>query len=139
MISRNKYRVASILALTIGLLSIKEGGGVLLGWTTKAYTILPWLVWYNVLLGVLSVVTGVGFWQMRGWGIRYAATIVSLHAVVLVIVAVLYALTDAAALASVLAMLIRTAVWTAIIFLVREKEEKRPDTRAAAPESSSRP
>ena len=117
----NKYRFAAILAFILGLLSIKEGGSVLLGLTTKPYTILPWLVWYNVVLGFASVITGIGLWMKRAWGVRFAATIVSLHGLVLMILIILYAFREAVAVISIMAMIFRTLVWVGILMLVKER------------------
>ena len=52
---RKRDQVASIFAVLIGLLSIREGGAVLLGVTVPGYPVLTWLVWYNVALGFVSV------------------------------------------------------------------------------------
>ncbi|MDH4161596.1 MAG: hypothetical protein OEW15_02745 [Nitrospirota bacterium] len=121
MTEQQKSRLAATLAGVLGLLSVKEGGMVLLGLTTKAYTVLPWLVWYNVLLGMTSVIAAIGLWQQRAWAVRVAgATIVSLHGVVLLLLVVLYAFGVNVAVASILAMLMRTAVWAGILLLTRE-------------------
>lgn len=121
MTQQHKSRLAALLAGLLGLLSVKEGGMVLLGLTTKVYTVLPWLVWYNVLLGMASVLAATGLWQQRPWAVRLAgAAIVSLHGLVLVLLVVLYAFGEAVAVASILAMLMRTVVWAGILLLARE-------------------
>ena len=56
-------KVAAILALFIGLMSIFAGSKVLLGIDTKPYTILIWLVIYNIVLGVISVLTSLLIWR----------------------------------------------------------------------------
>lgn len=120
MTQHTRHRIAALLALIIGLLSVKEGGSVLLGLSTKAYVVLPWLVWYNVILGFASVIAGIGLWTERPWAVRIAgATIVSLHGLVLLILVVLYVFGIAVAVASIMAMLFRTAVWAGIIFLAK--------------------
>lgn len=119
MKEQSKYRIAAILAFILGLLSIKEGGSVLLGLTTKAYIILPWLVWYNVVLGFASVITGIGLWMKRAWGVKFAATIVSLHGLVLMILVILYAFREAVAMFSIMAMIFRTLVWVGILMLIK--------------------
>ena len=119
MKEQSKYRIAAILAFILGLLSIKEGGSVLLGLSTKAYTVLPWLVWYNVVLGFASVITGIGLWMKRAWGVKFAATIVSLHGLVLMILVILYAFREAVAVFSIMAMIFRTLVWVGILMLIK--------------------
>jgi len=126
MTTLNKARLAALLAILPGVLSILEGGSVLLGFTTKPYTVLPWLVWYNVALGFGAVITGIGIGKQRSWGEHYAATIVSLHAVVLLVLAVLFAFKEQVAIVSILAMLFRTSVWIGIIVLLRRDKEEKP-------------
>ncbi|MGE5172854.1 MAG: hypothetical protein ACM3MD_03400 [Betaproteobacteria bacterium] len=115
----NKHRLAAILAIILGLLSIKEGGSVLLGLSTKAYTVLPWLVWYNVVLGFVSVITGIGVWVRSTWSVTFATTIVTLHGLVLMILIILFSFREAVALISIMAMLFRTLVWVGIMMLLR--------------------
>lgn len=122
MAFRNRYRIAAVLALIIGLLSIKEGGSVLLGLTTKQYHVLAWLVMYNVALGFVSVGVGIGLWAQRGWGSRLAAVILILHGLVFLAVFLLFNFGKGAAFQSVMAMLLRTVVWLAIYSLLLWKK-----------------
>jgi hypothetical protein len=121
MTQQNKQRIGAVLASVLGLLSIKEGGGVLLGITTKTYTVLPWLVWYNVVAGFLSVLCGRGLWLGRTWADKLADTIVTLHGLVLLNLIVLFAFHEAVAKTSIMAMLFRTVVWIGILMLTRWK------------------
>ncbi len=115
---QNKHRLAAIPAFILGLLSIAEGGRVLLGLTTKPYTVLPWLVWYNVVLGFVSVAAGVGLWMKRTWGYTFAAAIVALHGLVFMILVILYSFREPVALQSIAAMLVRTLVWAGILLVL---------------------
>lgn len=123
MKQQKRQQLAAILAIVLGLLSIKEGGSVLLGLTTKPYVILPWLVWYNVVVGFLSVLAGRGMWLTRTWAVKLADTIVTLHGVVLMLLVVLYMFHEPVALTSVMAMLFRTLVWVGIVILLRWRAE----------------
>lgn len=123
MKQHKRQQLAAILAIVLGLLSIKEGGSVLLGLTTKPYVILPWLVWYNVVVGFLSVLAGRGMWLTRTWAVKLADTIVTLHGVVLMLLVVLYMFHEPVALTSVMAMLFRTLVWVGIVILLRWRAE----------------
>ncbi len=125
MTLQNRHRLAALLAIIPGLLSIKEGGSVLLGLVTKDYTILPWLVWYNVVLGFASVIVGIGMWRKRAGSIKLATTILSLHGLVLIILIILFAFKAPVSLISVMAMLFRTSVWIAIIVLLRWKGKEQ--------------
>jgi hypothetical protein len=121
MTLRKRHRLAALLAIIPGLLSIKEGGSVLLGLVTKDYTILPWLVWYNVVLGFASVIVGIGLWREHEGSIKLTTMILSLHGIVLIILIILFAFKAPVSLISILAMLFRTSVWIAIIVLLRRK------------------
>jgi hypothetical protein len=127
MIEQNKYRIAAIPAFILGLLSIKEGGSVLLGLSTKAYTVLPWLVWYNVVLGFVSVIAGIGLWMKQTWGYTFAAAIVSLHGLVLMILIILFAFREAVAVTSIMAMLFRTLVWVGVLMLIKWRSRGQED------------
>jgi len=130
MVSRHRHRIAAVLALIIGLLSIKEGGSVLLGLATKTYHVLPWLVAYNVALGFVSVAAGIGLWSQRNWGRRLTAVILIFHSAVFLVVFLLYEFGKGAAFQSVMAMLFRTVVWLAIYSLLMWKGSAQGGNRA---------
>ena len=123
MTQQHKAWFAALLAIVPGLLSVKEGGSVLLGMATKAYPILPWLVWYNVILGCVAVIVGIGIGKQHAWGKRYAVTILTLHGFVFMILIILFALNEAVAINSMIAMLFRTAVWSAVVVLLRRNNK----------------
>lgn len=114
-----KSRLAALLAILPGLLTIAEGGSVLLGLSTKPYTILPWLVWYNVVMGFVSVVVGITLLKQCATSIRSATTVLTLHGLVLMFLVILFAFKEPVAAISIMAMLLRTMVWSVIVLLVR--------------------
>ncbi len=122
---KKKHRISALVAIIIGLLSIIEGGSVLLGLETKPYTVLPWLVWYNVVLGFVSVAAGVGLWMNRAWGYTSATTIVALHFLVLMILVILYSFRQPVALHSIAAMTVRSLVWAGILLVLMRGRNKR--------------
>ena len=107
-------RLVAVPAFIIGLLSIKEGGSVLLGISTKAYPILPWLVWYNVMMGFVSVIAAAGLWTQRRWGSVLAAVILFCHGVVFLSLMALVTLGKTVARISTIAMMFRTAIWLVV-------------------------
>lgn len=117
----NRYRLASAVALIAGLLSIKEGGSVLLGLTTKTYHVLPWLVMYNVTLGFVSLAAGIGLWTQRTWSRTLAVVILMLHSLVFLFLFMLFEFGKEVAFISVMAMLFRTMVWLVIYSLLAWK------------------
>lgn len=125
MITQQKRdRISSILAIMIGLLSMREGGSVLLGVTVPDYPVLPWLVWYNVAMGFVSVAAGVGIWSGRHWGHTLALNILALHAVVFISLVALYKLGQTVAMRSIFAMMFRTFTWIVIYSLLKWKRQK---------------
>jgi uncharacterized membrane protein (DUF2068 family) len=114
-----RHRIIAVLAIVPGLLSIKEGGSVLLGISTPAYHVLHWLVVYNIVMGLFSLIAGTGIWMQRIWGSILAALILLCHGLVFLTVFFLFLFREPVAPVSVLAMLIRTAVWFIIYLLLR--------------------
>ncbi len=125
MTLRNRHRLAAALAIIIGLLSIKEGGSVLLGLSTKPYHVLPWLVMYNVALGFVSVVAGIGVWTRRAWSGTLAAVILILHGLVFLSLFMMFEFGKTVAFISVMAMLVRSIVWLVIYSLILWKNSAR--------------
>jgi hypothetical protein len=121
---KKRDRVAAILAIMLGLLSVREGGSVLLGVTGPDYPVLTWLIWYNVAMGVVSVAAGVGIWKQQGWSSTLAVNILVFHGVVFTSLFGMYQLGQSVAERSILAMLIRTFTWVVIYSLLRWNMQK---------------
>jgi hypothetical protein len=121
MTSRYKHRSAALLALVIGLLTIVEGGIVLLGFETKPYPVLPWLLRYNVAMGFVSLAAGHGLWREQRWAATLSRTIRTCHGVVFLWLVVMDLLGMTVAMNSIGAMLFRTAIWTGIMILVKSR------------------
>jgi sensor histidine kinase YesM len=121
---QKKDRVASVLAIVIGLLSIREGGAVLLGVTVPDFPVLTWLVWYNVALGFVSVAAGIGMWTRLYWSRTLALNILVLHAVVFAGLIALYQLGQTVAPRSIFAMMLRTFTWVVIYSLLKWKRQE---------------
>ena len=121
MTSRNKHRLAALLALVIGLLTVVEGGIVLLGLETKPYPVLPWLLRYNVAMGFVSLAAGHGLWREQGWAETLSQMVLACHGLVVLSLLGVHLLGMTVAVQSIGAMLFRTAIWTGINFLIRGK------------------
>jgi hypothetical protein len=119
-ITRQKRdRVASILAIVIGLLSIREGGAVLLGVTIPDFPVLTWLVWYNVVMGFVSVAAGIGMWTRSDWSRTLALNVLVLHAVVFAGLIAMHQSGQIVANRSIFAMMFRTFTWIVIYSLLK--------------------
>ena len=121
MTSRYKHRSAALLALVIGLLTIVEGGIVLLGFETKPYPVLPWLLRYNVAMGFVSLAAGHGLWREQRWAATLSQIIRTCHGVVFLWLVVMDLLGMTVAMNSIGAMLFRTVIWTGIMILVKSR------------------
>lgn len=117
---QNKHRLAALLALAIGLLTIVEGGAVLLGYEAKPYAVLPWLLRYNVAMGFVSLGAGHGLWRGQRWAETLSRIIRTCHAVVLLWLVGMDMLGMIVAVQSIGAMLFRTAVWIGILMLIKK-------------------
>jgi len=107
-------KIASFLALILGVMSVFAGGKVLLGIDTKDYTIINWLVVYNVIFGFISIVAAYFIWKHNTYAKKVTVFIFSMHFLMLLY---LKLMNTTAASESVKAMLFRVIVWVIIIFL----------------------
>ncbi len=107
-------KIAAILALFIGLMSVFAGSKVLFGIDTKDYTILIWLVSYNVLFGVISVFASYLIWQNNVLAKKLTLFILGVHFMVFIYLKFFDATVAAE---SIKAMLFRTSIWTVIALL----------------------
>ena len=109
-------KVASILAFAIGALAVFSGGRALLG-IDPGYYVITWLLLYNYTMGVLTVsLTAVLLWRRGRRAMPAAIATFGLHALIMVILQTAYR--DVVASESIRAMIIRLAVWAAILMLI---------------------
>ncbi len=116
-----KNRVAALLALIVSLMAVVSGGQVLLGWSTPAYHVIPLLVIYNVVLGLVGVADAWGLWGVRAWAEKLASFILGLHFLVLILLLVMRLLDVEVAIHSIGAMTFRVLIWSIINLLLRKK------------------
>jgi len=107
-------KIAAILALFIGLMSVFAGSKVLLGIDTKDYTILTWLVSYNVIFGFISIFAAYLIWKAKENSKYLTLFILSMHFMVFIY---LKFLSNTVASESVKAMIFRTSIWIFIVVL----------------------
>ncbi len=117
-------RIAAAIAITFSLLTIAEGSGVLLGIRTPDYVVLPALVLYNVIMGAVGLVAGIGVWANRRSAIFVAGAVSGAHVLVLITVAALHSAGGLAAIHSVHAMLLRSGIWILVTWMAWQSREK---------------
>lgn len=104
-------KFAAILALFIGFMSVFAGSKVLLGMDMKNYNVLPWLVGYNVVLGIFSIFTGYLIWTSKATAKTFAFFILNLHFLIFLY---LKYISNTVAPESIKAMLFRIGIWVFI-------------------------
>ena len=114
-------RVAAAVGTLFGAISVVAGTRVLTDLDVPDYVVLPWLVRYNVAAGAFGVVVGVGLWLVRPWALASAWALTAAHASVLVAIAAWRATGGAVADDSLVAMALRTLVWSAVSLVARRQ------------------
>lgn len=107
-------KAATILALFIGVLSVFSGSKVLLGIEIKEYTVLTWLVSYNVIFGVLSIFVAYLIWKNKTVNKSFILFILTMHFIAFIY---LKFFSDLVAPESIKAMIFRTGIWVVIVVL----------------------
>lgn len=107
-------KIASLVALFIGTLSVIAGGKVLLGIDTKTYNILNWLVVYNVAFGFVSIVVVYLIWAKNRIAKKAIIFVFASH---LIVLSYLYFLSNTVASESIKAMTFRVSIWALILLL----------------------
>lgn len=113
-------RIVAVLAVILGVATLRQGGAVLLGdadAVRSAGKYVPFVVWFNVLAAFAYVAAGVGLWLRRRWaaGLAFAIAIATLAAFVAFGIHV--AGGGGYELRTVFAMSVRMIVWFAIALL----------------------
>ena len=108
------YKTASILAFIIGIMSIIAGSRVLLGIDTKNYTVLNWLVTYNVIVGFISIITAYLIWSTHQFAKKAISFVLASHVLLLLY---LHFFNENAASESINAMVFRVSIWALIALL----------------------
>jgi len=107
-------KIAATLALFIGIMSVFAGSKVLLGIDSKDYNVLTWLVSYNVIFGIISIVAAYLIWQAKKMSKSLTLFILTMHFVVFLY---LKLFSDTVAIDSIKAMIFRTSIWLLIAVL----------------------
>ncbi len=107
----------SFVAISFGLLTIRASGTVLFGSAaarSAAGHYVPFVLWFNFLAGFAYVIAGVGLWLERRWAAWLAVVVAAATALVFAAFGVHVLAGGAYELRTVVAMSLRTLVWTAI-------------------------
>lgn len=112
--------VLSIVAILFGLMTIKEGGAVLLGneeAVSAAGNYVPFVLWFNFLSGFAYIVAGVGLWLQQRWAVWLAVAIAAAIALTFAAFGMHINSGGAYEQRTLIAMSMRTVVWFVIAAL----------------------
>jgi hypothetical protein len=107
----------SLVAFGFGVLTIREGGAILFGddaTRMAAGNFVPFVLWFNFIMGFAYVITGAGLWMQRRWAAWLAVAIVTATAVTFVAFGAHVFFGGAYEQRTVIAMSLRTLVWAVI-------------------------
>ncbi|MFW6028072.1 MAG: hypothetical protein ACOC9Q_00915 [bacterium] len=110
-------RIAGTIAILFGILTVREGGAVLLGddeAVRAAGHYVPFVLWFNTVAGFAYIGAGFGLWLLRRWAASLSFVIAALSLAVLFALGVHIAVGGAYELRTLIAMTMRSAVWIAI-------------------------
>jgi len=110
-------RAIALVAIGFGLLTIKEGGMTLSGdaaAVAAAGNYVPFVLWFNFLAGFAYVIAGIGLWLRRPWAAWLSVTIAAATALAFTAFGIHVVSGAAFEQRTVIAMTLRTLVWTAI-------------------------
>jgi len=112
-------KVVAVIAVVFGLLTLKEGGGVIFGSPAAREAVghyVPFVVWFNFIAGFAYVLAGLGLWFRKRWAAWLAVLIAATTAVVFIALGVHVLRGGSFEMRTVWAMTLRTALW--VIFAV---------------------
>jgi hypothetical protein len=126
-------RATAVVAIVFGLLTIKEGGTVLFGGEAArlaAGRYVPFVLWFNFLAGFAYIAAGAGLWQGRRWAAPLSAAIAVATFMVFVAFGIHVLAGGVYETRTVVAMTLRTVIWTAIAAYARRRWLRDPSPTA---------
>ena len=118
----NKHPFICLLApgLGFGFLMVAGTQFVLQG----QYTVLSWLVIYNVSMGAISIIAGLLIWKEHSYALRLSGLISVAHITVLSLLLIIFNLVVAPS--SIKAMIFRSVIWVIIFIVVQRTSFTKP-------------
>ncbi len=107
-------KVASIVGVLFGVLTLKEGGTTLFISPESGGNFVPFVLWFNFLAGFLYIAAGGGLWMQKHWAAWLSIFIVVATIVVSAMFAVHVLQGGLYEQRTVVAMGLRTTVWVFI-------------------------
>ena len=111
----------SIFAIILGIFTFIDGLPILFNITIPDYKVLHWLLYYNLIMAVVTIIAGIGFWRGHKPAILLSGILAVGHTIVMIMI--LSAFTDLVALKSQIAMTIRSITWILIFSISFNNKE----------------
>jgi hypothetical protein len=111
------FRIMAAFALFFGIATIKEGGAVLFfdgEARLAAGHYVPFVLWFNFFAGFFYILSGIGLWFARNWGVRLTFFIFISTGLIFIAFGIHVWSGGLFETRTVVAMTIRTAVWAII-------------------------
>lgn len=111
-------RIVAAVAILFGVLTILAGGRALFGDAeakAPAGNAVPFVLWFNFLSGLVYVGAGTAIWLRKSWAILLTAGLVLAIVIVFALFGLHVAQGGAYEARTVGAMVLRSAVWIAIL------------------------
>lgn len=110
-------KVIAVIAIAFGLLTLKSGGEVLfidgVG-RAAAGNYVPFVLWFNFLMGFIYIAAGIGFWLQKTWAVWLAVFIAIATLAIFAAFGVHVAQGGLFEQRTLKAMILRSSVWTFI-------------------------
>ena len=108
--------IIAVLAAIVGTMAVITGSRVLLGLFNPDYEYFTGLLVYNVIMGLVSIVTGVLIWKRNSNAYLISLIIAIAHIVVFILL--ITAFSDVISDHSVNAMTFRSVIWLIFSFVI---------------------
>ncbi|MCP4262007.1 MAG: hypothetical protein GY774_31570 [Planctomycetes bacterium] len=123
-----KLKIAAVIAILFGLLTIKSGGTVLFGPEAArlaAGNIVNFIVWFNFIAGFAYIAAGAGLWAQKTWAISLSGLIALATLLMFAVLGSHIAGGGLFEKRTIGAMTLRLIVWSLIFFFSRRYINKK--------------
>ncbi len=118
-------KILSVVAVIIGLMAVVVGTRVLFGVFDPGYQYYTSLISYNIILGIVSIITAFLIWKRNGKALLFSGIITGLHFSVLISLLTIFS--DIISDHSVKAMTFRFVIWLVITIVLWKLNPKLKD------------
>lgn len=111
-------KITAVFAVIIGLLSVLTGTSVLLKIFDPGYQFFILLIFYNMIMGFVSIVAGILIWKKNSRSLLVSYVITCFHIIVLLLLITIFK--DVISSNSIGAMAFRSVIWIIFSLTVRK-------------------